>query len=401
MAIFKAVTRRDGTALGKGKGKMKRLEEYLKFETDERGRVLRDDHRDPIPRDAMITALNADADDFTFSCQEVYAQFNVNRNRDSLQYKHYVQGFPPKDNEKMDRETCHRLGVELARTVWQDFPVLVVSHFDQENDGIYHWHNHFLVGNCNVRTGRKLCTSAASMQAQKRFVAAQADAYGLARRGLILEDGQILDSKAAKRYATGEYQLEKRLKEQVRGLSPEEVRKHNTMTQKAELQLVIREAARVTNSFDAFRDYLKTVYDVDVKLTRGVISYRHPERKDNKNVRYANGWIRGRSLGADYEKEAILNAVDKSSDRRTSAAGAATVGRQSTATSGPQHGDREESGAGSAVEQLEKLYRELFAGAETDADDVGRGPEAPDADLGRSDAGNSRSQTRGRSGKQI
>ena len=399
MAIFKAVTRRDGKALGRKSPK--RLEEYLKFETDERGRTLCDDHGNPIPRDAMITALNADADDFTFSCKEVFAQFNVNRSRDSLQYKHYVQGFPPEDNEKMDRETCHRLGVELARTVWQDFPVLVVSHFDQENDGIYHWHNHFLVGNCNVRTGRKLCTSAASLQAQKRFVAAQADAYGLARRGLILEDGQILDSKAAKRYVIGEYQLEKRLKEQAHGMSPEEVRKHNTMTQKAELRLVIREAARKANSFSAFQNYLKNVYDVDVKLTRGVISYRHPERKDNKDVRYSNGWIRGRSLGADYEKEAILNAIEESTNRRTSAAGAATVGGQGATASGAQHATGEGGRTGSDIEQLEKLYRELFAGAETDADDVGRAAQTPDADSGRRNDGNDRSQNRGRSGEQI
>lgn len=396
MAIFKAVTRPNGTALGRKSPR--RLEEYLKLETDERGRVLRDNHGDPIPRDAMITALNADADDFTFSCQEVFAEFNVNRSRDALQYKHYVQGFPPEDNEKMDRETCHRLGVELARTVWRDFPVLVVSHFDQENDGIYHWHNHFLVGNCNVRTGRKLCTSAASLQAQKRFVAAQADAHGLARRGLILEDGRILDSKAAERYATGEYQLAKRLKARTREMSPEEVRKHNTMTQKAELRLVIREAARKTDSFDAFRDYLKTVYDVDVKLTRGVISYRHPERKENENVRYSNGWIRGRSLGADYEKEAILNAIEKSIDRRTSAAGATITGGQAPGT---QHAVGDGSGTGTDVEQLEKLYRGLFAGTKTDEDDAGRTSQTPDTDTGREDVGDNRNQNRGRGGEQV
>ena len=299
MAIFKAVTRRDGTALGKGKSKMKRLENYLKFETDEYGRVLPDDHGDPIPRDAIITALNGDADDFTFSCQEVFAQFNVNRSRDSLLYKHYVQGFPPEDNEKMDRETCHQLGVELARTVWTDFPVLVVSHFDQENDGIYHWHNHFIVGNCNIKNGKKLCTSSAALWAQKRFVASQADAHGLTRRGLILEDGRILE--AGKRETTYEHTLARKLAAQGHELTYEQLQGQETLTQKEELRIVIREAKKNTTTFDEFRRYLSEHYDVEVKKTQNDIAYLHPDRKGNESL-YGNGWIRGKSLGADFEE---------------------------------------------------------------------------------------------------
>lgn len=120
------------------------------------------------------------------------------------------RGFPPEDNEKMTKEQCHRLGVELAKTLFGDFPVLIVSHFDQENDGKYHWHNHFMVGNCNVRNGKKLDTSRGMLWAQKRFTAAQADAAGLTRRGLVLRDGEILESGKEDRISFAEWQMTKR-----------------------------------------------------------------------------------------------------------------------------------------------------------------------------------------------
>lgn len=378
MAIFKAVTRKDGTAIGKKSPQ--RLEEYLKFQTDERGRVLYDERGKPLRRDAIISALNADEDDFALSCREIFAQFGVNQRRGSLQYKHYVQGFPPEDNDRMDRETCHRLGVELAQTVWKGFPVLVVSHFDQENDGIYHWHNHFIVGNCNTQTGKKLCTSRDAMLSQKRFVAAQAEANGLARRGLILQDGRILDSKQGERITTGEYQLSKRLQKQAQGLTPEQVREYNTLTEKAELRFAIRIAASQTSTYEEFCKYLKTVYDIEVKGTRGSISYLHPDRAKRKG-NYGRGWIRGRSLGKSYEKEAIIDAIEKSDlrsihrggDERTTGG---TVGANTAGRNGKQFGAAVFGGNEESIDRFTDFYRELypdlFAGSEADEQKNGR-----------------------------
>ncbi len=481
MAIFKAVTKRDGTALGKGK--MKRLENYLKYETDERGRLQLDDHGHPVPRDAIVTALNGDADDFTFSCQEIFAQWNVNRNPDSVQYKHYVQGFSPEDNEKMDRETCHRLGVELAQTVWKDFPVLVVSHFDQETDGAYHWHNHFIVGNCNVTNGKKLCTSSAAMWAQKRFVAVQAEAHGLTRRGLVLDDGRILE--AGDRETTYEHSLARKLAAKGRALSYEQLRgqetltqkeelrivireakqntstfedfarylnerygvevkktrngvsylhpdrknvetlygngwirdkslganygerrpsqkrlrKHNALVQGAELRLMIRDAVRRTDSFEGFCSYLQTRYGVEVKLTRGAISYLHPDRK-NVETLYGNGWIRGRSLGTAYEKEAIDHGIGRQAQRRIAGAEAAQGGGRAAR-------DAERYAAGADLDafgrdserfkRLEELYRDIFADVKTDGQEIGGRAEA--ARRGAGTVGTAERERRTRTGR--
>lgn len=386
MAIFKAVTRKDGTAIGRKSPKQ--LEDYLKFQTDEKGRVQYDEQGRPLRRDGIITALNADADNFALSCRETFAQFGVNQKRGSLQYKHYVQGFPPEDNDRMDRETCHRLGVELAQTVWKDFPVLVVSHFDQENNGKYHWHNHFVVGNCNTQTGRKLCTSRDAMLAQKRFVAAQADANGLARKGLILQDGKILESQRGERITFGEYQLSKRLEKRAKGMTPEQIREMNTLTEKAELRFAIKIAASQSFTYADFCAYLKNVYDVDVKETRGAISFMHPDRR-NRVGTFGHGWIRGRSLGTSYEKEAIIDAIERSPDRgigrgaEASAIGG-TIGGNAAQVHAVESSDAATHGADESVERFTRFYRELypdlFGEARADERETGRaiGADEPD-----------------------
>ena len=116
MAIFKVVTSPEGKSIGHATPQ--KLEDYLKFEEDERG--------EKIPRTQAITAINADKDGFTESCEDVAAHFNTCNKYDDLKYKHYVQGFPPEDCGKMTEEECHALGVEAAKTFWGDFPVLIV-----------------------------------------------------------------------------------------------------------------------------------------------------------------------------------------------------------------------------------------------------------------------------------
>ncbi len=62
---------------------------------------------------------------------------------------HAYQSFKPGE---VTAEQCHRLGVELARTVWGGgYQVLVATHF---NTGTFH--NHFVINAVNMWTGKKL-----------------------------------------------------------------------------------------------------------------------------------------------------------------------------------------------------------------------------------------------------
>ena len=294
MAIFKVITSPEGKSVGKATPQ--KLEDYLKYEENEQ--------REKLPRDATVSALNASAENFSEDCEWVRKKHGIKRDYASLKYQHYVQGFPPEDCGKMTREKCHALGVEAAKTFWGDFPVLVVTHYDQEVEGTgeYHWHNHFLVYNCNVHTGRRIKTCHAELWAQKRFIAAQADAEGLTRKGLILENGRIRKS-------------DKEVKE---NMAERWVRKHGQaasgrdifLTQKTELRLAIVAARRNTSNYDEFCKYLYDVYGIRTKESREAIGYLHPDRSSQNRA-----WIRGDSLGKAFTKEAIINGFNEQNNR--------------------------------------------------------------------------------------
>lgn len=309
MAIFKAIT---GTSGGIGYATPQKLEDYLKYETNARGKIQLDEFGEPVKRSEHVTAINATSDMFSEDCRMIGARFNTCNKFLSLKYKHYVQGFPPEDNELMTRDKCHALGVELANTVWPDFPVLVVSHFEQAVDGTehYHWHNHFIVYNCAVTDGHKIDTKKDALNCQKRFVAMQAEGNGLTLRGLVLTpDGLIQGSMRRDKIDRAERYIEKR------GRAKGEI---TFMTQKAELRLAISTAAAKTRTVDEFSEYLQSVYGVKTKFTRGAISYQHPDRTNEKN-----SWIRGNTLGEAYTKEGVINAINKQRNRTSDLLGSA------------------------------------------------------------------------------
>ena len=330
MAIFKVITSPDGSAIGRATPE--KLEDYLKFEENEQGeRVMRTD---------KISALNASSETFSEDCEMISMKFDKSNTYDEVKYRHYVQGFPPEDCSKMTRERCHQLGVEMAKAFWGDFPVLVVTHYNQQvegEDGAYHWHNHFLVYNCNVHNGKKLNPRCSDLWEQKKYVAAQAEANGLTRKGLILENGRIRESKVEVRAGMQERKIRKR------GQAIQSKRNAQEMffTQKAELRIAIITALDQTSSYEEFCKFLKDAYGIETKESRGALSFLHPERKNS-----GRAWIRGASLGDLFTKESIINGFNKRNDRGIDIQG------QNEADSS----------------YLERLYRQVFGYVPKEAD---------------------------------
>lgn len=329
MAIFKVITSTDGTSIGHATPQ--KLEDYLKYE-QENGKFKLDENGERIQRTSFVTAQNASAEDFAGSCRMLSSSFDTCNDYDSLKYKHYVQGFPPEDNELMSREKCHALGTELAQTLFPDFPVLVVSHFDQEIEGTgeYHWHNHFIVYNCSVTDGHKLDTSRTSLWAQKYFVVAQANGNGLTQKGLVLDkDGRIRPSTMPDKLDVTERHIQKngqsRLDDKNKKLLPEQIKQRRFLTQKAELRFAVKMAQTACKDYNSFKAYLNDVYGVKVKESRGSISYLHPERNS------VTGWVRGKKLGEAYTKESIENGFIQQRNRTADLGGAAAERTQHTA----------------------------------------------------------------------
>ena len=330
MAIFKVITSPDGSAIGRATPE--KLEDYLKYEENEQG--------ERIARTDKISALNASPESFSEDCEMISMKFDKCNTYDEVKYRHYVQGFPPEDCSKMTRERCHELGVEMAKAFWGNFPVLVVTHYNQQvegEDGAYHWHNHFLVYNCNVKNGRKIDRSGNSLWEQKKYVAAQTEANGLTRKGLILENGRIRESQVEVRAGMQERKIRKR------GQAIQSKRDAQEMffTQKAELRIAIITALDQTSSYEEFCKFLKDAYGIETKESRGALSFLHPERKNS-----GRAWIRGASLGDLFTKESILNEFNKRNDRRSDIQG------QDEADSS----------------YLERLYRQVFGYVPKEAD---------------------------------
>lgn len=357
MAIFKVITSPDGSAIGRATPE--KLEDYLKYEENEQG--------ERIARTDKLTALNASPESFSEDCEAISQKFNKCNTYDEVKYRHYVQGFPPEDCSKMTRERCHQLGVEMAKAFWGDFPVLVVTHYNQEVEGVdgaYHWHNHFLVYNCNVHNGKKLNPRCSDLWEQKKYVAAQAEANGLTRKGLILENGRIRESQAEVRAGMQERKIRRR----GQALQSKRDAQEMFFTQKAELRIAIISAIEQSSSYEELCKFLKDAYGIETKESRGALAFLHPERKGS-----GRAWIRGSALGDNFTKENIINGFNKRNDREIDIQG------QNEADSS----------------YLERLYRQVFGyvpseATLTDADgadtvtersSLGELTSSPDADV--------------------
>lgn len=333
MAIFKAVTTPRGGSVGHAKPD--KLEDYLKYQRDEDGRVIKDG-RQKQARDALISSLNTEGlggqgvlqgfsasdnhelalrERFSDRCRTISAIHGQMSGFDDLKYKHYIQAFPEEDTRLMSREKCHALGVEAAKTFWPGFPVLVATHFDQSGEDGYHWHNHFLVYNCHAETGKKIRTGRAEMVAQKRFIALQAKANGLTERGLILDEhGRIKRSDAPVK-PIGEVYMTRKMDDSV---LTERGREGRERTQRSLLKLCIITAALKASDYEDFEKRLREV-GIDVKQSRGALSFLHPERRGVYQGK--DGWIRGSRLGNDYTKEVIERVINEQRNRRSGGPG--------------------------------------------------------------------------------
>ena len=187
--------------------------------------------------------------------------------RYGVQYHHIIQSFSPEDN--INFEKAHKLGQELAENCFKGFEVFVVTHKDKE-----HIHNHLVVNSVSLETGLKYNASNKSLWDIKR------ESNKICER----EKLNILDleHKAKERLTSGE------LRKELRG---EE-------TWKGELKECINLAKEKTNNIDEFISYLKNEFNIDTRITKKTISYRHPNKEKP---------IRGSKLGTDYDKGELTN----------------------------------------------------------------------------------------------
>ncbi len=133
---------------------------------------------------------------------------------------------------------------------------------------------------------------------------------GLHQVDLLAPAEQKVSDREYRAAQRGQEKLDARNREiLVAGATP---RRTKFQTQKQSLRDAISECVNESTSFEQFRSLLFSRHQIKVKESRGRISYLLPDREKP---------VRGRALGAAYEKEAILQQLEQNlatwSDRKT------------------------------------------------------------------------------------
>lgn len=214
---------------------------------------------------------------------------------DGIQAHHVIQSFKP---DEVTPEKANELGQELAEKLGKGHEVLIYTHNDTD-----HIHNHIIINSVNFEDGYKF-----QLHGKKGIEKVRNLNDEISRK----HDLSIVDKPAPERYHQAEYGLAKR----------------GIVSWKDELRQAIDLEKQTATSFEEFQTNLKEKYDIDVSLRgKKSINYKHPTQKRN---------VRGKRLGANYERSTIENVFtresqsrEKSAARRTELSGI-TAGNEKT-----------------------------------------------------------------------
>jgi hypothetical protein len=205
------------------------------------------------------SGLNCDVDYAKSAFKQTRALYGK---EDGIQAHTVIQSFKPGE---VTSEQCNQLGLELAEKIAPNHQVAVYTHTDKD-----HYHNHIVINSVDLETGNKY-------QSNKK----QRDLVKKANDEICVSHNlSIPDRQAPIRYTQAE-----------KGI----VFDRDEYSWKDELRDHIENAKAHTSNLKTFSEHLSEK-GIEVKLRGETISYK-PEN--------ANKWVRGRTLGSDYEKGAI------------------------------------------------------------------------------------------------
>ena len=206
------------------------------------------------------SGLNCDVDYAKSAFKQTRALYGK---EDGIQAHTVIQSFKPGE---VTPEQCNQLGLELAEKIAPNHQVAVYTHTDKD-----HYHNHIVINSVDLETGKKY-------QSNKK----QRDLVKKENDNVCREHGLSVTERgtAKMRYTQAE-----------KGI----VFDREEYSWKDELRELIENAKAHTSNLETFSEHLEEK-GVGVKLRGETISYK-PENE--------NKWVRGRTLGSEYEKGAI------------------------------------------------------------------------------------------------
>ncbi len=287
--------------------------QYLSYKHDEyANKPILDESGNMILRDSfLLEGINCSPTTYGMECSRTNEHFGKNKDRSEIKAHHYIISFDPRDRDEngLTAEHAQELGLAFAKKNFPGHQVLVCTHPDGHNSaGNIHVHivlnsvrafdvpqENFMERPGDALAGHKHHVTKNFLEYLKQETMEMCQREKLNQVDLM--------SPAKVRITDREYWAQRRGQKKIDDAfvpSPDapDQKPPRYETQKMILRRSITETAKDSSSFWEFEKKLFENYGIAVHESRGAISYILPGR---------NKPIRGRSLGTDFEKAALIH----------------------------------------------------------------------------------------------
>ena len=292
------------------------MQRYLLFQHDSHTqKPIRDENGDMILREGyLMDALNCDPFTFNTECTELNRLWHKNLGKDDRKAHHYIISFDPRDvtENGLTPERVQAISMEFARYYFAGHQALIVTHTDGHNhSGNLHCHivlnslrkldvpwQEFMEEPIDAKAGFKHHPTDKLIMNMYHHLQSICEKEQLHTVDLSMPtDKRVTDTEYRKRQR-GQQKMDER-NQAIREDGYEPIHTKFS-TKKEKLRQAIDHAVETARDEQEFIRVMQEQYQIAVRFSRGVISYKLPDREKA---------IRGRALGRIYEREQIMERI--------------------------------------------------------------------------------------------